>query len=180
MGVAFSKKIAVLAGVSAMFLASPALATTYPLGTLTPGVITGGGGFIGPSNTSDHWTFSLGIPSDTGGSANISPVVFGVGLTSLSAKFYAVTGNQFLGELIAGQTKTFVDLIAGDYYVDVTGTSVGNKGGSYSLSVVSQAAAAPGPAGFLFVGGAAALMASRRRRQKAKLDLGEKAKLALA
>lgn len=170
MGVAFKKKLAVLAGVSAMFLASPSMAVTHPLGTLVPGVIVGGGGSLGPSNPSDSWTFALGTPSTVGGSANISPLILGLGLTTLSAKFYG-PGSVFLGELLAGQTKTFAGLVSGDYFIDVTSTSVQNKGGSYSLSLVSQAASAPGPAGFLFVGGAAAVMASRRRRQKAKLAL---------
>ncbi|WP_093222882.1 hypothetical protein [Sphingomonas sp. NFR15] len=153
------------------------MANTINLGTLTNNVGTGTGGFIGSaSNPSDHITFTLapaGKPWDVGGSGNVSPpVTIGsvtIGLTTLSAKFYSVVGNVFLGELIAGETKTFTNLVAGSYYVDVTGTSVNGLGGSYSLNLLP--AAAPGPAGFLFVGGAAALMASRRRRQKAKLAL---------
>lgn len=172
MGVGFRKTIAVLAGASAIFLASPSSAKTIVLGTLVPNMITGTGGVLGPANPGDLITFSLGIPSTVGGSANISPLVFGLGLTSLSAKFYQVGApDTFLGELLAGQTKTFAGLVSGDYFIDVTGASVANKGGSYSLSLLSQAAPAPGPAGFLFVAGAAAMMASRRRREKAKLAL---------
>jgi len=171
MGVGFRKTFAGLAGASAIFLASPALAVTIPLGTLVPNVGTGTGGFIGnPVNPGDTITFKLAIPSDLGSSANVSPLVFGFGLTSLSAKFYAAP-NVYLGELVDGQVKTFTGLLSGDYFIDVTGTSGNGLGGTYSLSLLSQAAAAPGPAGFLFVGGAAALMASRRRRQKAKLAL---------
>jgi len=177
MGIGFGRKIAVLAGASAIFLASPAMANTIALGTLTPNVGTGTGGFIGSAvNPGDHITFSLGIPSDVGGSANVSPpVTLGAitfALTSLSAKFYAVGApNVFLGELTDGQSMTFANLMSGNYFIDVTGTSANGLGGTYSLSLLSHAASAPGPAGFLFVGGAAAMMASRRRRQKAKLAL---------
>lgn len=177
MGIGFGKKLAVLAGATAIFLASPAMANTIALGTLTPNVGTGTGGFIGsPVNPGDHITFALGIPSNVGGSGNVSPpITLGAitfALTSLSAKFYAAGApNVFLGELVDGQTKTFTNLLAGNYFIDVTGVSANGLGGTYSLSLLSHAAAAPGPAGFLFVGGAAAMMASRRRRQKAKLAL---------
>jgi len=177
MGVGFRKTFAVLAGASAMFIASPSMAMTIPLGMLVPNVGTGTGGFIGSQvNPGDHITFSLGTSSDVGGSANVSPPIslgaITFALTSLSAKFYAVgMPNVFLGELNDGQVKTFANLMSGDYFIDVTGTSANGLGGTYSLSLLSHAASAPGPAGFLFVGGAAALMASRRRRQKAKLAL---------
>lgn len=188
MGVCLSKRLSILAGVCAVFVATPSLAYDYQLGTLQTGVAVTSGGHVGiVYNPSDRVFFSVAgsntLDSDVikGSLRTVTPKhgsPQNFYLTSLTASLYTVAG-VFVSTLanISGpateQTTTLEKLVAGDYYISVAGTALSPKlGGDYALSLLTtQPAAAPGPAGILFVGGAAALMARRRRRQKAQTAL---------
>jgi len=188
MGVQFVRSLAIMAGACAAFVATPSLAADYQLGTLQTGVAAKSGGVVGIFyNPSDRVFFSLSgtnkLDTNTvkGPKITITPTPAGdlaFYLTSLTADLYTASGG-FVSHLanisgqIVSQTTTLDNVAAGNYYISVAGTALNPLlGGTYGLSLLStQAAAAPGPAGFLFVGGAAALMAGRRRRQKAKAAL---------
>lgn len=191
MRVRFSRTLSIVAGALAAFVATPSLAADYNLGVLQNGVAFTSGGHIGTFyNPTDRVFFSLS--SSTGLNNLDSSVARGAlvtitpkkgsaqnfYLTSLTANLYTA-GGAFVSSLanISGpateQSTTLEKIAAGDYYIGIGGTAISPLlGGDYALSLLgTQAAAAPGPAGILFVGGAAALMAGRRRRQKAKAAL---------
>jgi hypothetical protein len=188
MGVRFPRTISIVASACAAMIATPSLAADYQLGTLQTGVAVKSGGNIGTFyNPTDRVFFSLSGSNNLGTNVvkgpqiTITPAPAGdltFYLTSLTANLYTASGT-FVSSLanIAGpvtsQTATLDKIAAGNYYISVAGTAVSPLlGGTYGLSLLTtQAAAAPGPAGILFVGGAAALMAGRRRRQKAKAAL---------
>lgn len=188
MRVRFSRTFSILAGACAAFVATPSIAADYQLGTLQTGVAVTSGGHIGTFyNPTDRVFFSLAgsnsLETDLvkGNLVTIKPKKGSTQnffLTSLTANLYTAAGTfvSSLADISGSETEEITDLskiVAGDYYISLAGTPISPLlGGYYSLSLLTtQAAAAPGPAGILFVGGAAALMAGRRRRQKAKAAL---------
>jgi hypothetical protein len=188
MRVRFSRTLSIVAGALVAFVATPSLAADYNLGVLQSGVAATSGGHIGTFyNPTDRVFFSLSglndLDTDTvkGALVTITPKKGSAQnfyLTSLTANLYTA-GGAFVSSLanITGpateQSTTLEKIAAGDYYISIGGTAISPLlGGDYALSLLgTQAASAPGPAGILFVGGAAALMAGRRRRQKAKAAL---------
>lgn len=169
----------VAAALTATVSAAPAFATDYASFVLNPDTFVPlPGSYLGPSNPKDTYKFTVPVTVDaTSGLAVNTKTQIGLKITGLidaTAKFYSgSTANpaNIIGTINATQGATdsidFLSL-AGDYFIEVTGTPFSNLGGQYSLSLLSgPAAAAPGPAGFLVVGAGAAAMAFRRRRQKA-------------
>ncbi|MDO6416067.1 hypothetical protein Q4F19_16890 [Sphingomonas sp. BIUV-7] len=158
--------------VAAAFAASaPAHSQAYSLGALgsgapvtTVGVLTGG-------NPSDVVTFSLA--SSGGVSASLQNFLVAIGgvsynLSNATATFYKASdaGAVNIGTLTTAATQNFANLTSGSYFAVVTGVQTGNSGGIYGLSLLgaSNAAPAPGPAGFLVFGAGLAGLAMRRRR----------------
>jgi hypothetical protein len=188
MGIRFARRFSIAAGICAAFVATPSLAFDYQLGALQTGVAATSGGHVGiVYNPSDRVFFSVAatntLDSDVlkGSLRTLTPKKGSPQnfyLTSLTASLYTAAGAfvssiATISGLATEQSTTLEKLAAGNYYISVSGTALDPKlGGDYALSLLtSQPAAAPGPAGILFVGGAAALMAARRRRQKAKAGL---------
>lgn len=169
-------KVAVAAWLAAMSLLSlPAHAVTYDLGVLQETTPIGLGGTLNSVNTSDTLIFALADTDNLGGGLSmVPPIVFApglvFGLSSVQASFYsgAVGSGTLLGSITADQTTTFTDLVAGDYYVVVTGTAFNpTLGGTYAIGLMAtNAAAAPGPAGLVVaLAGGACLLWRRRRSQ---------------
>lgn len=156
-------------------MAAPASATTYNLGTIADASPVGLGGVLNPANPSDTLVFALGATSDLGGGLTmVPPVVLSpgliFGLSSVQASFYSgiVGSGTLLGTIGDGQATTFDNLIAGDYYVVVTGTAINpTLGGTYAIGLMStNAAPAPGPAGLAVALAGGACLLWRRRRAK--------------
>lgn len=169
-------------------IASPASATTYDLGTVADASPIGLGGVLNPANPSDTLVFALGTTSNLGGGLTmVPPIVLSpgliFGLSSVQASFYsgAVGSGTLLGTIGNGQSTTFDNLLAGDYYVVVTGTAINpTLGGTYAIGLMStNAAPAPGPAGLaVALAGGACLLWRRRRAKAAPADFPDRVAIA--
>lgn len=160
------------ATMAACVYALPASAAVYDLGTLTPGVIASQPSTLATSASKDQIYFALPTLSDIGVGVNkVKITLKGVvqyDFSSLTATFYKASDpGTALGFLTLGDDDQYTNLTAGSYYAEVQGVPTGNKGGFYSLALLSSnAAPVPGPAGLLIVGAGAAVVALRRRRRE--------------
>jgi hypothetical protein len=163
------KKIFVGMAASLLALsASPSVAATYNLGTLTPGVPASQTGTLTGANPSDTINFSLPSVLDLTGQVDNIKVAFGpftfFNFSALQADIFS--GATPLGTLVAGSSLTLPALGAGPFTAVVTGTPTGLSGGLYSLTLFANqnAAPAPGPAGLLVFGAGLGAMWMKRRK----------------
>lgn len=170
----FRNVMAFLFLIAASTSALEAKAATYNLGTLSPGAIGIGGfpqglhfGFPGSTFT-DHYVFSVAVPSDLQAAAIAFNLPIIIGFSSFSASLTAG------GPVLATSTGTpgFFSLVFSNlapstvYSLDVTGklgslSIVGKYWGVMQLSAVPVPAALP-----LFASGLAAFGVFARRRRK--------------
>lgn len=155
-----TKSIGVAAAGIAAIAATPALATTYNLGSLPANTLLSLHYPLTTSNTTDTITFAL----STFGS--ISYHLFGRVPNAMVKFFYGAVGSGTPVTVLGTTKSPYFYSPAGNYYAVVTGAPTSRI--SYNLRLRYEPAAAPGPAGFLVFGAGAAVMAARKRRAKAK------------
>ncbi|MCB5184002.1 FxDxF family PEP-CTERM protein [Methylobacillus gramineus] len=103
-------------------------------------------------------TFSLNDLSLTNGDVNV------LGFSDLSFSLYNSSDTWLAGSVAAGEF-TFANLEAGNYYINVEGTTNGVAGGVYSGAINIQAVPEPGSYALLGIGLAVIGVVATRRRK---------------
>ena len=155
-----TKSIGLAAGGLAAIAATPALATTYSLGTLPSNTLVSVSHPLSPTNTSDTLTFGISA------FGKVFFNLFGRPLNKMVQFYHGPVGSGTPVSIggTANHPSFFVN--TGNYYAVVSATPLRNV--AYNLRLRFEPAPAPGPAGFLVFGAGAAVMAVRKRRAKAK------------
>lgn len=163
------------AGFLALGAATAAQATTSPLGTLTPLIVSDGALSFAGGLINDNYTFTLTADSWVQsnvhlltGSAAVSPAFYGIftaGANNIVGDFddVAVPGTSHSFSLTS---TTYQDtLSAGSYYFKVFALASGPN--AYSISASAVAVPVPEPETYALLGaglGIIGFVASRRRR----------------
>jgi hypothetical protein len=168
MGIETMKRL--VAACIVMAAASPSIAATTNLGTLSGPLTTAQFTGVGPSE--DLFNFQLAEAGDLYGTVtniNLAPFYSSAGWVAELYQGLSPSGT-FIGSVGSGFSVSFSNLLAStDYTIRVTGSGSGNLGGAYALTLVPQTAApVPGPAGILVAGAAGAVVAFRTHRRRRK------------
>jgi hypothetical protein len=139
-------------------------ANTYNLGTISG--VNGSAFPVSNGSFTDYFDFTLASTSDM--SVSASPLNLSVGTPPIL--FFDITGLQvtFDGSTFAGDNTThnFSSLAAGNYKLEVSGTSNGLQGGIYGI--VSNVTAVPEPETYAMMFAGLGLMGFTVRRRKTK------------
>jgi hypothetical protein len=158
--------------------ATGAQASTYSLGTLTPGLVsTASTATVGSGVTSNDFTFTLDAPYETyaiGGYIGAAP--FGIDSAVLTlysdvAPTVPITSISYDPETQVAPTLT-ADLGTGSYYIASTVTAPNGLLGGYTVdATVMSAAPEPEAWAMMLMGvGVVGVMLRLRRRQNGDLD----------
>jgi hypothetical protein len=145
------------AGFAAM-ATTPALATTYSLGTLPASTLVSIHKVLSPSNTTDTLTFSISA------FGKVFYNLYGR-VPNAVVHFFRGTPGSGIPVPVSGPTRFRFSANTGPYYAVVAGGPTVPT--SYNLQLKYNPAPVPGPAGLLVFGAGAAVLAYRKRRAQA-------------